>query len=138
MICYVLLFIFLLISTYLDVKIKKINIYLCILWGVLGTVINLMLVNKGIRFYLFGLAIGILILIFSFCTKEAIGKGDAAVFIVIGTYAGLTRTFVIFIISLILVLLIGSSLLLLKKVNKKTRLPFLPFILLAFIFSFII
>ncbi len=64
-------------------------------------------------------------------TRGAIGIGDALVIGLINLILGWEVAMIVFFLSLVGVGCLGIFLLLLKKVHKKTTIPFVPFILLA-------
>ena len=71
---------------------------------------------------------GIIIYIVAFLTKEKIGKGDALSLIFIGMAAGIERVLSALFVSLSITALLSGVLLILKKVKRDTKLPFLPFL----------
>jgi leader peptidase (prepilin peptidase)/N-methyltransferase len=70
-------------------------------------------------------------------TKESIGYGDAYIMTGIGFALGITWIFTGLMIALLCMLPISCSLLLMKKVNKKTKIPFLPFLFLGIMVEFV-
>jgi leader peptidase (prepilin peptidase)/N-methyltransferase len=79
---------------------------------------------------LFGVAIGAVLLLFSILT-DMIGKGDGIVFLCLGVGFGGVKLIKIVLLSLSLICVASLVLIILKKVQKKTRLPFMPYIFLA-------
>lgn len=69
----------------------------------------------------------------SIVTNEEIGKGDAAILSTIGIFLGLKKTILVLIYALFSTIIIGGILLLIRKKNKKYKIPFVPFILFSYI-----
>ena len=69
----------------------------------------------------------------SFCkmTKQAIGYGDAMMWSVTELYLGIRENGKLWITAFLLIFLFSIAGLLLKKINSKTLLPFLPFLAAA-------
>jgi leader peptidase (prepilin peptidase) / N-methyltransferase len=64
-------------------------------------------------------------------SKRQVGGGDLALMTVTGFFAGINSFFSILFVSIVLAGMFSLLLILLKKGNKKTEIPFAPFILLA-------
>lgn len=129
----------LLLITIIDIRTKIIPNKFIIL-GVAVGVITLILDNgSSIVDALLGFIIcGGMIAIISFITKGDIGMGDAKLFACIGVFFGLQTTLGIMLIATIISGLSGLILLALGKANRKTVLPFAPFIFAATMFVIII
>lgn len=88
-----------------------------------------------------GLAAGILpggmLLLLAYCTGESIGAGDGIVFCMIGAGCGFTRTITILGGALLLAAIVAGMLLVIKKAERKTELPFLPSVFLSFLLELI-
>lgn len=117
-----------------DIKYKEVNIYIIMLTLILGVI--LMVINPNIIWYesFIGLfVIGGILAGISYITKGSIGMGDAFVIGTIGLLLGYKMTIAILLYSLVLSSILGIILMILGKVNRKTRLPMVPFILTSFI-----
>lgn len=76
-----------------------------------------------------GFAFGLLLLLLlSFLTRHGIGYGDVKLFAWIGFSMGLLDAYSILFYSALAAAVIGTYLLLTKKAEKKTELPFAPFV----------
>jgi len=64
-------------------------------------------------------------------SRRQVGDGDLALMTVTGFFAGINTFFNILVVSIVLAGMYSSLLVLTKKGNKKTEIPFAPFILLA-------
>ena len=111
-----------------DIRTKRINGYIC-LFGILAAIFvrERILEEAGIRMMMDAVP-GIIIYIVAFLTKEKIGKGDALSLIFIGMAAGIETVLSALFVSLSVTALLSGILLILKKVKRDTKLPFLPFL----------
>lgn len=75
---------------------------------------------------------GLIMLMLSFLSKEALGYGDSALFILCSISLGMLNGFIIILISFIYSALF-SIILLIKGNSGKSTIPFAPFITAAFI-----
>ena len=128
-----LLFIILMITSIQDLRKKKVSLSLL---GVsfLSTLVTLGL-QEGMLFnmnHLWGSCIGICLCLISILTRGAIGWGDGLVFVIIGFGLGFSHTLNILFVSLFLSALFSIGLVVIKKVSKKTTIPFIPFVFLGF------
>lgn len=129
---YLTLIYFLLMITCHDIKERLIPIS----WLLLGILIAMvrMINNPNFNFLesCFGsVAIGILLIMISKITRQGIGMGDAYVFVFISMLIGWRMAGTIFLFSILLAGLLGMVLYTLKKVSRKTTLPFMPFVLIV-------
>lgn len=130
--------VFLLASAWYDIRTAKIPIWLLIVFGVAGV----LGMAAGMRPSGYtGLAAaflpGIFLLLVTLCTKGAAGPGDGCFFIVSACYLGASGTIILFLCAL---LFCGTCSLgmaawgFIHGINAgKMRLPFLPFILPAWL-----
>lgn len=80
-----------------------------------------------------GLAIGLLLLVFGYFSKEAVGIADGIVVSVCGVAFGVYETTTLSFFAAVYTALFALILLLIRKAGKKSRIPFLPFVLLGYI-----
>lgn len=82
--------------------------------------------------YIAGVFIGICMLALGRITKEEIGYGDGLVFMITGLYLGYQYNLLLLVLSLIISAMISLILILFKKVHRKTSIPFVPFVTVAY------
>ena len=82
-----------------------------------------------------GLAAGLVLILVAKLSKESIGIGDAAVIAVLGLALGLRLTAVVTAISLFLLMAYSFTMLAKGRLNRKSRVAFLPFLFAAFVLS---
>lgn len=83
--------------------------------------------------HLMGLMAGIVFCFISYLTKESIGYGDSLLLCVMGLYTGIWRLLEILMISWVLLAVAALGLLLIKNYSKKAALPYIPFLLVAYV-----
>lgn len=79
-----------------------------------------------------GMSIGIFIIACSFLTKGQIGIGDGIISCFIGIGCGFFENLSILFCAFILTAIVSGILLIIKKVKKKTRIPFVPFLFIGY------
>lgn len=129
-------FIFLLIvfSIY-DIRTMHLPIWIVsinILISILAIALDVMKGKRSLTDYGLTLFLTVIILMTSVFFKilkiEAIGFGDGLIMISINLCFGAENAIVIFCISFLLSAIISGVLMVIKKVNRKTRIPFVPFL----------
>ncbi len=96
-----------------------------ILWAIFG--------DSALFLYrLAGLLSGGLLLLLAFFSQEAIGLGDAVLFLALGIWLGLWESLLLLTASLVLAALAGIFLWIRKK-SMKQAFPFVPFVLIAYV-----
>lgn len=137
MIINIIIVILLGISSYTDIKMRKISMRLLLLFGILGIPVWIgKFYANGIYeicMFLFGMIPGALLLLLGKATSESVGYGDGYLFIVIGIYTGFSRTIGILVIALFLIAMLSIVLLIFQKANRKTELPFIPVVLISYL-----
>ena len=125
--------IFLILSTLIDLRKKEVNISLCISVALVGLIYEIFISKTDILSIILGILPGIFLMLTSIVTNEEIGKGDAAILSTIGIFLGLKKTILVLIYALFSTIIIGGILLLIRKKNKKYKIQFVPFILFSYI-----
>lgn len=80
-----------------------------------------------------GVMVGTVILLFAYFSKEAIGTADGVIILVCGAAFGLLETVTFTFFATLYAGVCSMVLLLTKKAGKKSRIPFLPFLLLGYL-----
>jgi len=125
--------IFLILSTLLDLRKKEVNISLCIIFALVGLIYEIFISKTDILSIILGIIPGIFLMLTSIVTNEEIGKGDAVILGIIGIFLGLKKSILVLIYALFMTVIIGGILLIIRKKNKKYKIPFVPFILFSYI-----
>ncbi|MCR5388068.1 MAG: prepilin peptidase [Lachnospiraceae bacterium] len=120
-------------SSFKDIKTKTVSIYVTMLFSIVGIVLHMLFARASILDICGGLGVGVMVLFVSFLTKNAIGRGDAFIIMAIGTLLGGYNTMILLFIALFLCGIHAFWLLMIKKEDKKTAIPFAPFLLVSFV-----
>ena len=108
-----------------DMKEKKVKVAAVAFLG-MAVVVYRLYIGAGAAELFSGLVPGILLLVVSFVTRGSIGEGDGLVLCVLGLFCGVKQTVAILGMAFFLCAALSVLLLLCRRVNKKTELPFLP------------
>ena len=111
-----------------DLRYKKINGYICIVMIMVSFLIRVRIKQDADITILLDLIPGVLMYVLSKLSPRSIGEGDALVLIFIGSVVGFFKELEFLIISVFIAGLIALFLYILKKVDKDTKLPFVPFL----------
>lgn len=111
-----------------DIKYRKINGYICLVMIMVSFLIRVKIKQDADFTILLDLIPGVLMYVLSKLSPRSIGEGDALVLIFIGSVVGYMKEMQFLIISVFLAGLIALILFALKKVDRNTKLPFVPFL----------
>lgn len=95
-------------------------------------------INGGLITHIVPLIPGAIFIVASLAVKESVGVGDGIIILVLGTMMGMGRTFAILFFASSVSAIVALFLVLFMKVNRKFRIPFVPFILIGTIIGGII
>ncbi len=115
------------ILSIIDIKSKSLPTWLI---GVFAVVCFIFRYIEGVSFFDFMLSLlpGIVLFLLAIGTKEKIGIGDAFVVGILGIGYTIENVVSILGISLFFIAIWAIGLLIVKKANRKTELPFLPYL----------
>lgn len=134
MVIYILMFIVMLILSVQDIINKEISAKLLVVSAIIslvGAFIGVWKNNLSITDVVVSLLPGVSMLFLSFATRQQIGYGDGLVTLVSGPAFGIWTMLLGIVIAFFGSSIFSIILLLLKKAEKKTRIPFVPFITLG-------
>ena len=123
---WILMAVVLIPSAVRDIRTKRINGFICLV-GILGALfVRERLLGESSQTLMKDLLPGVVTYVVAFFSDERIGKGDAVTLMFIGAVAGIETVLLSMFISFSAAAALSAVLLMLKKVGKNTRLPFLP------------
>lgn len=125
------------ITAYRDYKEKCIYLYLPIVAGVIGMLLHIFFWEHEMTDILLGAGIGGCVMLLARISKESIGIGDGIMLMVSGIYLGFWENMQLFFSALLLVGVTALFLIVIKKKRRDYRVPFLPFLLVAYLFQLI-
>lgn len=124
------------IGSYFDIRWKRIPTVLLVagtVWAALCVILQIL--QKGVGEVMMGAVLSVLpgvgLLLLSLLTEKKVGSGDGLILILLGLFEGAKRAIPVFCLGLFLQSLLAVGLLLFKKVDKQTCIPFLPFLLIS-------
>ncbi len=123
-----------------DIKYRSISIknlvgmflFLCIY--LLGIILG----TEGFILHIEGIALGSFFLLVSMITKEKLGYGDSFVLLLLGAYLGIWNFVAVVLLALTLSFVYGIIYLFMKKLQRTSEIPFLPFLLVGYIGGYMI
>lgn len=115
----------------LDLKYKEIPLWLAVFGGIAGIVFCI-IERRTLGEVVLSCLPGVIALIFSKLTKEVMGYGDGIVFLVMGIYLSLERLLTIGMLAFMIAGVVALILLVMFRKKGNYRIPFLPFLTLAY------
>ena len=128
-------FLMLSISSIFDIRKKSIPIQILVAAGIWAVIcLTLSVTENGAEVLagsLPGLLPGAVLLMLGFLTQQKVGYGDGILLIIMGLMEGVRMVLLTFCIGLFLQSILAVILVLFKKADKQTQIPFVPFLLTA-------
>ena len=128
---------FLLFSSFLDIRKREISIPVTLLFGLAGVVYSVR-TGRTMTDYLIPLGIGILILGGSVLTRGQVGMGDGWMLQALGCMLRMECYIQMACIGMLLAAAYSGVLMLVFRKNRKTEIPLVPFLLLGYVGGMII
>ena len=130
--------VFLLICSLTDLKSREIKPVILVIFGILAGILYIIFRPVGILEEAAGIVTGLLFVALYFITDEKIGLGDGLLIMVTGIFLGGRGNASLIMSAMLLSALFAMISLVLKKADRKTRFPFVPFVFVSFLFQVII
>ena len=128
---------FLLFSSFLDIRKREISIPVTLLFGLAGVVYSVR-TGRTMTDYLIPLGIGILIVGGSVLTRGQVGMGDGWMLLALGCMLRMECYIQMACIGMLLAAAYSGVLMLVFRKNRKTEIPLVPFLLLGYVGGMII
>lgn len=87
--------------------------------------------NEAVSYLIGGVAAFFIMKLLVFFSKDGIGGGDLALMTITGLFAGIDYLLGIFFAAVLLTGIYSLIMILIKRADKKTEIPFAPFVLIA-------
>ncbi|MCR5746752.1 MAG: prepilin peptidase [Lachnospiraceae bacterium] len=129
MLGYIAVFLFLIAASVWDLRIKKVPVYLFILWIAAGIGIYIGIHPVNIMDEVMGVVIGIVFLALSVVSEGKLGLGDGMAILVLGIYLGGRGAGFTCMYALILSAGFSIVAMILGRCSKNYEFPFMPFLL---------
>ena len=114
-----------------DIRRKSVSIAYLLIAGAGVIPIALWERNVPLPARVLGILLGGVFFLVSFLTKEAVGRGDAAIIAICGAAMGFSVTAMMLCIGLLFSSVVSLALLCFRKAGRKTQIPFYPFMALG-------
>lgn len=111
-----------------DMKKKEIPVFMLMAAGVLSVLYMIVIRDADGGNIAYSLLPGAVLLALSLCTRESIGYGDGLIVLIMGMWLGPLMCTAAVLLGLLLSAVCALFLLILRKVQGKSRIPFVPFL----------
>lgn len=128
---------FLIGVSFIDVKKKKVPMWTLLILLV-GGIVHQIMDFQGFWLLLYDCMPGIVLLMIARITSQQIGYGDGLLVLGIGMLLGIQKSILVIMFALMGSFIIASILLLCKKANRKTQIPFFPCVLAGYLMQIIV
>lgn len=128
-----LLGLLLIIVSIQDIKWKKIRLWIVLIATIILSVCALFSSSLSILDRVFGLLLGLAMVLLSKATGGKIGIGDGMVLGVTGIGLGFWSNMELFALALSMAAVFSIGLIILRRANRSTAIPFMPFLFLSYI-----
>ena len=129
--------IFLLFSSFLDIRKREISIPVTLMFGLAGGAYSIK-TGRTMTDYLIPAAIGIFILACSILTRGQVGMGDGWLLMALGCMMRMESYIQMACIGMLLAAACSGVLLLVFRKSRKTEIPLVPFLLLGYVGGMVI
>lgn len=123
------------VTAYQDWKEQKICVYIPCAAGIVGLILHLFYQEHTLMDLLLGMGIGIAMLLIAWLGRECIGTGDGVMLMASGAFLGFWGNLELLFSALFLAAIAALFLLVIKRKGKNYKIPFLPFLLAAYLFQ---
>lgn len=124
--------IFLTICALIDIRKRQIPVWLLILASVCLSIFRILHWRESTVVWLGGIAVGIVFLIVSKLTDEALGYGDSWMILLLGIYLGVWDLLWLLSIAFLLSAIMAAIVLFKNKWSRKAAFPFVPFLAVSY------
>lgn len=125
------------VTAYRDWKEKSIYLYIPIIAAIVSIILHLVYRNNSLVDMLSGAGIGAVMILIAWVSKESVGIGDGVMLMVSGLFLGFRANMELFITALLLAGVAALMLMVGMRKERSYRMPFIPFLLVAYVFQLI-
>lgn len=120
-----------------DIRRLKINIIPAAVVGVFGLLMNTLVYKRPV-WWMAGLAVGLVLLLAALVSRERIGYGDGIIFLVLGVCVEPESVLWILWLSMLAAGIVGCVGVIRGKRDRKSAMPYIPFVLAAYVAVFLL
>lgn len=121
-----------------DLRSKRVTLWIIVISLILNSICLPFCNSINLPDIVGGVTIGIAVIILSIGTGGKIGKGDGMLLCATGMGLGFWGNLELFAIALLLAAIVSIILLAARLANRKKSIPFVPFLLLAYLFLIVV
>lgn len=133
----VVLLMVLFVTAYRDWKERVVDIRILGIAGALEIVFEIAVQPANWLERAEGAALGIILILLALVSGQMLGIGDGVIFVITGIFLGFWGNMELFLLSLWMAGILALFLLIIKKRGRKYQIPFVPFILGAYVIMLI-
>ncbi len=107
-----------------------------LIWsGIFAVLGRILTADRAISLLEWGLSLlpGIIFIGFGWLSKWQIGIGDGIIILIMGLWLGIRETVAVLLMGMFLCSIVCGGLLLVRKAGRKTKVPFVPFLWVAYL-----
>lgn len=130
----VIMFLWLTGLSLFDIRYRKVPVWLLLLGGVSAVVLGIRHCMSGTgdpAGFFGGMAPGLVLLLLAACTRKA-GWADGIALMLLGSIMGFRQCVLTTMLSLVMISVWSALLLILKRADRATRIPYIPFLTMGF------
>lgn len=125
------------VTAYRDWKEKSIYLYIPIIAAIVSIILHLVYRDNSLVDMLSGAGIGAVMILIAWVSKESVGIGDGVMLMVSGLFLGFRANMELFMTALLLAGVAALMLMVGMRKERSYRMPFIPFLLVAYVFQLI-
>lgn len=129
------LLIFMAAAAYQDWKEKQISAGIFLVAAFCGIFLQIGVQKESVWSILAGISVGLMLLLLAWITGGSVGTGDGMMLMVSGIYLGFRENITLFLLALIMAGVVALLMIVIKKKGRNYRMPFVPFVLAAYLFQ---
>lgn len=116
-----------------DLRNKRLTVWILCLTGIVGVILHAVFQRGEYLSLLGGIAVGVIMIVVSLLSRGRVGLGDGLMLTVTGIYLGFEKNLVLFVLSQLLTACYALFLLVFRKKKGSYEIPFVPFMLIAYV-----
>ncbi|MCI9136819.1 MAG: hypothetical protein HFH48_04535 [Lachnospiraceae bacterium] len=116
-----------------DIKSKELTVIYILMFGIGGMLLHLFCPIHSIYSIMWGILLGVILMVLSWLTGGTIGMGDGILLVVTGVYLGGANNLELFLTGLLLAAFWSLGLLLFHRKGGREKIAFVPFLLAAYL-----
>lgn len=122
-------------AAYEDLKEKRIHVFIPVGTAAIGLLLQLLWLQRTFGDVLLGMAVGLVVLLPAVLGRGSIGAGDGMILAASGIFLGFWENLTLLMTALMLAGAAALFLLIIKRKGRNYRMPFVPFLLAAYLFG---